>query len=48
MLTGLPVQETGPRGPGATREGVCELGSPVSPDGWVQDKSPVLLLSLWD
>lgn len=45
MLTGHPVQETSPRGPGATREGVCELNSPVSLDGRVQDKSPVVLLS---
>lgn len=35
VLTGHPVQETSPRGPGATREGVCELNSPVSFDGCV-------------
>lgn len=48
MLTGHPVQESGPGGPRATRErGVCELDSPVSLECCVQDKSPVVLLSKW-
>lgn len=46
-LAEYSMQKTSPRGPGATREGVCELNVPVSLDDCVQDKSPVVFLSQW-